>query len=437
MWASLEARAGDGEHVGAAGQGVRCTAGRATGTAAARQARHRLADGPGAEEEVRRFQPDSLVGGDRAAEGEPAAGEVRVADGPAAEQVRVSGRPRTRHRPDPGTGHDRRDRVRLRPPERSSRLSQLSPSGPPGDTAGGSPAARAAGPPSPRAAAGAWCGWSGCEISVPPGSTGSAAGTTVGACGIAGSGAGVGAGSGAAGWANRADAPSRTAATAGQTARITAPPRLYGRVCRGTPNLSSRTAIYDRDTRPITRGHRCPTPPTSLPRLPDRPPAPAALSPARPRAGARDRAVAPRLHPAAVRPPREGHPAGDRVDAGQLPAQRRHARRRGRRGRASSASRRSSSSASRRTRTPTGSQRLGRRRHRAAGAAGAAEGVRRRRAAHHRRVLLRVHRPRPLRHPARDAAAGSTWTTTRRCRSWPSSASATRRPGPTWSPRAA
>ena len=51
-----------------------------------------------------------------------------------------------------------------------------------------------------------------------------------------------------------------------------------------------------------------------------------------------------------------------------------------------------------------------------------AQGLRQRRAAHHRRVLLRVHRPRPLRHPARPTAASSTWTTTPRCRSSPSSA---------------
>ena len=83
-------------------------------------------------------------------------------------------------------------------------------------------------------------------------------------------------------------------------------------------------------------------------------------------------------------------------------------------------------------------QRLRRRRHRAAGAARAAAGVRRpdvllitdecfcEYTDHgHCGVLHEQRRP-ARRGQRRDAAA-----------SWPSSASATRRPGPTWSPRAA
>ncbi len=77
-------------------------------------------------------------------------------------------------------------------------------------------------------------------------------------------------------------------------------------------------------------------------------------------------------------------------------------------------------------------QRLRRRRHRPAGPARAAAGLQGR-AAHHRRMLLRIHRSRPLRRARANTAAGSTSTTTRRCRCWPSNASATPGPGPTWS----
>ena len=105
--------------------------------------------------------------------------------------------------------------------------------------------------------------------------------------------------------------------------------------------------------------------------------------------------------------------------------------------RPTSASARSSSSASRRTRTPPApapattrascSRRCGRCARRSATDV----------AAHHRRVLLRVHRPRPLRRALARRPAGSTWTTTPRCRCWRRSASATPGPGPTWSRPAA
>ena len=56
---------------------------------------------------------------------------------------------------------------------------------------------------------------------------------------------------------------------------------------------------------------------------------------------------------------------------------------------------------------------------------------RRRAAGDHRPLLLRIHRPRPLRSAGAKPAAGSTSTTMRRCRSWPSRRSATPGPGPT------
>ena len=61
------------------------------------------------------------------------------------------------------------------------------------------------------------------------------------------------------------------------------------------------------------------------------------------------------------------------------------------------------------------------------------QGARSRLLRHHRRVHVRVHEPRPLRHPRRRAAASST---TSRSSCSPRRPSPTPRPAPTWSPRA-
>ena len=63
--------------------------------------------------------------------------------------------------------------------------------------------------------------------------------------------------------------------------------------------------------------------------------------------------------------------------------------------------------------------------------------VQERRAAHHRRVLLRVHRPRPLRRPPRSPRREGRGQRRDAADPRRSSASATPRPAPTWSPRAA
>ena len=55
----------------------------------------------------------------------------------------------------------------------------------------------------------------------------------------------------------------------------------------------------------------------------------------------------------------------------------------------------------------------------------------------HRRVLLRVHRPRPLRHPVRPRRHARRGQRRDAAAPGRSSASATPAPGPTWSPRAA
>ena len=136
-----------------------------------------------------------------------------------------------------------------------------------------------------------------------------------------------------------------------------------------------------------------------------RPPAPTAGQSARPRHGPRDDARRPRLHPAAVRPARHGRPAGNLVHAGQLPAQRRSA---GRRGRSRPRPGHSRVHPVRHPRVQ-GRDRLQcttRRRHRPAGPSGPATDVQERRRPADRRVLLRIHRSRPLRPIARNRRPG-------------------------------
>ena len=141
------------------------------------------------------------------------------------------------------------------------------------------------------------------------------------------------------------------------------------------------------------------------PAFPNPTPPPAASSPA-PRPGARNDADRPRPDPAPVRPSRPRRQERNRLDAGQLPAQRRSPGRRGRRRRSTWACAPSSSSASPAHKDATGSSALRRRRHRAAGPARPSRGLSPGRPAHHRRVLLRIHRPRPLRRARRVRAAG-------------------------------
>ena len=137
-----------------------------------------------------------------------------------------------------------------------------------------------------------------------------------------------------------------------------------------------------------------------------------------------------RLHPAAVRPPRQRRPAGNRLDAGQLPAQRRTGS--------------STRSAAARELGIRAFILFGIPAHKDATGSSALDddgivqqALRALRAAHRHDVLLITdecfceYTDHGHCGSCASAAAGSTWTTTRRCRSWPSSASATPGPGPT------